>query len=112
MSLYLCIFIDTIEAQGLDMGSYSEFNAFRTKLLQVKAYSRTPYSLKTLLYHSDCEGEWTPKECKKLIFELNYVRDLFLHNSSENGRSILATIESLLKLARFSIKHNSPIQFQ
>jgi len=112
MSLYLCVFLDSKDVSGLDMGSYSDFNHFRMKLLHANASNNNTIRLNTLLNHSDCDGEWTSKQSLSLIKELREVRSYFIKEASPSQTEILASIDSLLELARFSVNHNSPILFQ
>jgi hypothetical protein len=137
MSLYLCIFDEDDEIDGVDVGAYSDFGNFRetvTKLLENgRAGSRFP----VLMLHSDCEGEWSPAECGKLEKELeivsnelkqrppkeffaewqkNLARSLGLHPDNlyecfidVDGEPLL---ERLFNLARLAQRRCLPIFFQ
>ncbi len=73
MSLYLCVFDQGREVDGIDAGACSDFNAFRhfvTKQLEGgQAGSRFP----TLILHSDCSGEWSADACACLGGELRAI---------------------------------------
>jgi hypothetical protein len=74
MSLYLCIFDEHGEdIEGVDVGGYSDFGNFRDfiekNLESDKPGSRFP----TLMLHSDCDGEWSPEECARLLVELRTI---------------------------------------
>ena len=73
MSLYLCVFAGEEEAAGVDAGSYGDFNAFRrcvcVELEQGVAGLRFP----TLNRHSDCDGEWSERDCANLREELGAI---------------------------------------
>jgi len=73
MSLYLCVFEDDEELDGVDVGAYSDFGDFRKAVIRElecgKAGSRFP----TLIRHSDCDGEWNLDDCSKLESELEIV---------------------------------------
>jgi hypothetical protein len=78
MGLYLCVFDDDAEVEGVEVGSYDDFSVFRqrvTELLEGKGGygSRFP----TLLLHSDSDGEWTLAQCKTLRLELETIATEF-----------------------------------
>lgn len=70
MSLYLCVFENSQELDGLEVGPYADFNGLRnyivTELEGGKPGSRFP----TLILHSDCDGEWSVPDCYSLHREL------------------------------------------
>lgn len=72
MGLYLCLFDydNDEEVDGLEVGSYSDFNILRdyvTRELEGRiAGSKFP----TLILHSDCDGEWSASDCMRLLVEL------------------------------------------
>jgi len=75
MGLYLCVF-DTEtgeEFEGVEVGSYDDFFVFRNTIsvhLEGGVYgSRFP----VLLMHSDCDGEWSPDDARKLASELTVI---------------------------------------
>ena len=73
MSLYLCVFADGGEADGVDAGAYADFNAFRSyvagELEGGAAGSRFP----NLMLHSDCDGDWAAAACFALHAELRVI---------------------------------------
>lgn len=78
MGLYLCVFDDDIEVEGVEVGSYDDFGFFRQTVSDMlergKRYgSRFP----TLLMHADSDGEWTCEECKSLRWELETIATEF-----------------------------------
>lgn len=77
MGLYLAIFENGEEIEGVDVGSYDDFGAFRdavTNLLEVGAAGRR---FPTLILHSDCDGMWNPEEAIRLKQELKTIRAEF-----------------------------------
>ena len=69
MSLYLCVFAGNREVDGIDAGSYADFNAWRAAIVRelgASAHDRFP----TVLTHADCDGEWSPRDCARLAGEL------------------------------------------
>lgn len=77
MGLYLCVFDDDEELEGVEVGSYSDFEFFRgvvtEQLEEGKAGARFP----TLILHSDSDGEWAASECEALKRELEHVSGRF-----------------------------------
>lgn len=77
MGLYLCVFDGEEEIEGVEVGSYDDFNSFReavTGNLERGVYaSRFP----TLLNHPDSDGTWTPEEARALEAELKTISDEF-----------------------------------
>lgn len=77
MSLYLTIFDDTVELDGVEVGAYADFAFFRDAVVsgleEGSAGSRFP----TLILHSDCDGEWTPEQALALKSELNTIAQEF-----------------------------------
>jgi hypothetical protein len=112
MSLYLCIYEYECEIHGIDVGSYSDFNAFRTKLFHFCESNKIVNPLYTLMNHSDCEGEWTPLECKKLVSELHFIKELVDKSLTEDLKETKMLIEAILYLSHLSVRYNSPILFQ
>jgi hypothetical protein len=73
MSLYLCIFNDDEEVDGVDVGAYSDFSYFRKIIAEVLENGQAGSRFPTLLLHSDCEGEWSVVDCSKLQKELEII---------------------------------------
>jgi hypothetical protein len=74
MGLYLCVFDDDTEIEGVEVGMYDDFAVFRQTVTDIleggRGYgSRFP----TLLIHPDSDGEWTVEECKLLRRELETI---------------------------------------
>ena len=73
MGLYLCIFDDEEDVDGVEVGSYAEFGELRdfvvTELEGRIAGSRFP----TFSLHSDCDGEWGLADCALLRRELSEI---------------------------------------
>jgi hypothetical protein len=112
MSLYLCIYMYDCEIHGLDMGCYSDFNAFRYNLLNLCSSQNPLIKLNTLVNHSDCNGDWTPNQCKKLIQELNQAKEIIYKIFYEDLEEIKETINNILYLCHLSVRYNSSIIFQ
>lgn len=70
MGLYLAVFDGEGEVDGVEVGSYDDFGVFRdavvVKLEDGQAGSKFP----TLVLHSDCDGQWSPREAAALEREL------------------------------------------
>nr|WP_086938520.1 Imm70 family immunity protein [Thaumasiovibrio occultus] len=78
MSVYLCIFDGDEELDGIDVGQYADFAFFREGVAAVVENGVVGSVCPTLMLHSDCDGEWTPAECVRLIEELNTIEKAFL----------------------------------
>lgn len=80
MGLYLSVFNDDEEIEGVEVGSYSDFDFFRSTVTDLLENGQTGSRFPTLILHSDCDGEWCPEDCKKLVKELaiisNALKDL------------------------------------
>jgi len=137
MGLYLCIFENEEDVDGVDVGSYGDYNHLRNTIVQVfeggEAGSRCP----VLTLHSDCDGTWTPEECMRLEKEVLAVIDVFkqrpaipFHSpwQAEVAKGIglrpanlyesfidvdgEPLLDRLLKLTRAAQHRNAPITFQ
>jgi hypothetical protein len=137
MGLYLAIFDGDDELDGVEVGSYADFAAFRstiaTHLEDGVAGSRHP----TLMLHSDCDGQWSPDEATVLEVELTAITEAFMELPPEplgegwkpevakslglrpaslydcffdvDGEPLL---DRFMGLAKLSIERNLPILFQ
>jgi len=83
MGLYLCIFDGDEDIDGLDVGSYGDYNALRVyvvrELEEGKAGSRFP----AFVMHSDSDGEWSVEECSKLRDELSAIVEAMKRRPAE-----------------------------
>lgn len=70
MGLYLCVFNDDRELEGVEVGSYSDFDFFRGSITELLEEGRVGRKYPTLILHQDSDGEWTPTECEALKREL------------------------------------------
>lgn len=70
MGLYLCVFDDDRELEGVEVGSYSDFDFFRSSITELLEEGRAGEKYPTLILHQDSDGEWTPTECEALNMEL------------------------------------------
>ena len=70
MGLYLCVFADNEEIEGVEVGGYSDFDFFRSAVTDLLEGGQAGSRFPTFILHSDCDGEWGPSDCKKLLEEL------------------------------------------
>ncbi len=70
MGLYLCVFEDDEELDGVEVGSYSDFGYFRGTVTSRLENGVPGCRFPTLILHSDCDGEWSSDECIVLRAEL------------------------------------------
>lgn len=73
MGLYLTIFDDDDELDGLEVGHYSDFASFRDTVVSSLEGGIAGSRFPTLILHSDCDGEWTPAEAAMLQLELEQI---------------------------------------
>jgi hypothetical protein len=73
MSLYLCIFDDDEELNGIDVGAYSDFGYFRKTVSDILENQKVGSCFPVLMLHSDCDGEWSVYDCQKLEIELETI---------------------------------------
>ena len=76
MGLYLCVFQDDDELDGVDVGSYGDFNRFRS-IVQEHEHCLPGSSCPALLHQHDSDGEWTTDQCAKLEKELQAIAQAF-----------------------------------
>lgn len=73
MSLYLCIFDDDDELDGVEVGAYKDFGKLRETISSVLEGGNWGARFPTLMMHSDCEGEWSVEDCLVLADELGQI---------------------------------------
>lgn len=77
MGLYLCIFDGDEEVDGVEMGSYADFNAFRDSIVRELEGGKAGSKFPILILHADSDGEWSPSEAGILEKELIAIGDEF-----------------------------------
>ena len=70
MGLYLCIFDDDEDIDGVEIGSYADYNALRDYIVRELESGKAGSEYPTFVLHSDCDGEWPVSDCEKLLNEL------------------------------------------
>jgi hypothetical protein len=73
MGLYLAIFDDGSEVDGVEIGSYSDFGSFRDRIVNDLEGRRAGSRFPMLILHSDCDGQWSPMEAAALEKELDQI---------------------------------------
>ena len=137
MGLYLCIFDGDDELDGVEVGSYTDFGAFRTAV-ETHVEGGVEGSLcPILMLHSDCDGDWSPEEAALLQTELTAITERFMQLPAESlegdwkpgiARSVglhpanlydcyfdvdgEPLLDRLIGLAQLSVERNLPILFQ
>lgn len=138
MGLYLVIFDENDdEIEGVEVGRYRDFGVFRENVELVYGLTKAQGEFSTLMLHSDCDGEWHPRDCQNLLLELNLIKNDFKKKppiTFNNGwqddikkakhlpnnnlyESFIDVdgellIERLIDLVELSIKKDKPILFQ
>lgn len=77
MSLYLCVFDDDEELDGVEVGAYSEYGAFLDQIIATCEGGRAGTKYPLLTMHSDCDGEWTVDQCRELEVALTDIARRF-----------------------------------
>jgi Immunity protein 70 len=75
MGLYLCVFEDDEEIDGVEIGAYADFNGFREYIVRELEAGKSGSKFPTLILHSDCDGEWSPEQANQLKDELLTIVD-------------------------------------
>lgn len=70
MGLYLCIFDGDEDIDGIEVGSYADYNALRDYVVCELEAGTVGTRFPTFDLHSDCDGEWSVAECQRLQSEL------------------------------------------
>jgi hypothetical protein len=76
MGLYLCVFdgdLDDIELEGVDVGGYDDFHAFRSTVHEALESDEWGSTFPTLMRHPDSDGTWMPTEAAGLTEELKEI---------------------------------------
>ncbi|MCC5842768.1 MAG: hypothetical protein JJU05_00815 [Verrucomicrobia bacterium] len=75
MGLYLSIFDEDEELDGVEVGSYADFNYFRDQIVNNLEHGKAGGRFPVLVLHSDCDGEWSIEESSLLEKELKIIQD-------------------------------------
>lgn len=135
--MYLCIFDDDEEIEGVGVGAYSDFGDFRKTVFSILENDKWGSRFPTLMQHSDCDGEWSVEACSDLIAELETIGTEFKGKpptkfASQWQRDVAnkiglrpanlydcfididgePLIERLLELAKLAQRRKLPILFQ
>lgn len=73
MGLYLCIFQGDEDIDGVEVGSYADYNALRDYLVREMEFGNAGSRFPTFVLHSDCDGEWSVADCGTLQVELDEI---------------------------------------
>jgi hypothetical protein len=137
MGLYLTIFDSDGELNGVEVGRYADFGAFRDAVVRCLEAGKAGSKYPTLILHSDCDGEWSPRDAVALEQELEDISGRFRRLppaplgsgwqqrvATKLGLQIKTLydcffdvdgeplLERLINLARLSQRRNLPILFQ
>lgn len=70
MGLYLTIFDGSDELDGVEVGSYRDYNTFRDVVVENFEGGEAGSVYPTFVLHSDCDGQWSPDDAVELAREL------------------------------------------
>lgn len=77
MSLYLCVFDNEEELEGVEVGSYEDFGFFRDIVCNILENGKRGSKFPILMLHSDSDGAWTEDEVELLEKELRLISEAF-----------------------------------
>jgi hypothetical protein len=126
MSLYLCVFAGEQEMEGVEVGPYSDYNALREYIVRELEGGAPGSRFPSFILHSDCDGEWSVDECRKLHSELAGIgaamkslpplaaagslpRNAFESFVDVDGQCL---IDRLINLVEVALQKGRPILFQ
>jgi hypothetical protein len=137
VGLYLTIFDGDEELDGVEVGSYEDFGAFRDSVTTVAENGNCGDVCPVLIYHSDCDGQWVAEDSAALLKELQIIEARFrnappIELNSDWKKEVARThglrlvslydcffdidgeplVERIRGLAQRSSMHNVPILFQ
>jgi len=75
MGLYLTIFNGDDELDGVEVGSYADFNMFRDQIANLLERGNPGERFPVLVMHPDSDGKWSPDESALLEKELRTIQD-------------------------------------
>ncbi len=73
-----------------------------------------PYNegIKLFLYHSDCDGEFTPAECEVLLKSFEHVDpEKFDNSDEETNQWLRESYETWINMLKYAIENNKSILF-
>ena len=137
MGLYLAIFDDEKELDGVEVGSYSDYDRFIQSVVEGVESGEKGSVCPILVLHHDSDGEWTSQEAHSLYKELQEIKErMVLMPPIKPGSDWVAQVmdevnlkpsnayesfididgellvDRLIDLANLSIETNLPILFQ
>lgn len=73
MGLYLCVFDDDEEIDGVEVGHYADFNGLRAYVTRELEGGKQGAGFPSFILHSDSDGEWEVRELESLRKELEEI---------------------------------------
>ena len=77
MGLYLCVFDEDEEVEGVEVGAYGDFGRFRDAVQAQLEGGVRGSRFPTLMLHSDCDGSWSSSDAAVLEQELRDISEEF-----------------------------------
>ena len=137
MGLYLCVFDRDEELDGVEVGSYEDYGRFTDCVTRELEGGKHGSKFPVLIMHSNCDGEWSPRDAAVLEQELTRISvefrrrppvpitgDWQMRVVEEEGLSLdnlydcffdvdgTPLLERMIDLARLSVQRRLPILFQ
>lgn len=78
MGLYLTIFDGDDELEGVEIGSYSDYDVFIQAVIKSVEGGDKGSVCPTLVLHHDSDGEWSSQEARHLLSELLKIKETFM----------------------------------
>lgn len=78
MGLYLTIFDGEDELEGVEVGSYSDYDIFIQAVIKNIEGGDKGSVCPTLVLHHDSDGEWSSQEARGLLSELLKIKGTFI----------------------------------
>jgi hypothetical protein len=78
MSLYLCVFQGDEDVDGVDLGRYLDFDAFRSEICKRLENGNAGSRFPILMRHADSDGAWEVDQLEALYSELIAIRKAFI----------------------------------
>jgi hypothetical protein len=77
MGLYLCLWGDSDELDGVDVGSYADYGRFVEAVVRHAEQGNRGSRCPLISIHSDSDGEWSPSDCAQLAKNLEELQRTF-----------------------------------
>lgn len=77
MGLYLCVWEESDEVDGVDVGSYADYGRFVDPIIEHVEAGKRGSKCPIITMHSDSDGQWALEECARLKHDLEWIQRVF-----------------------------------